>query len=51
MGTLPAAKVTQWKHDGFLSPFPLLDEQELATCRQGVERYETDTQVWAELGW
>ncbi len=40
MGTLPAAKVTQWKHDGFLSPFPLLDEQELAACRQGVERYE-----------
>ncbi len=40
MGTLPAARVTQWKHDGFLSPFPLLDEQELAACRQGVERYE-----------
>ncbi len=40
MGTLPAAKVTQWKHDGFLSPFPLLDEQELAACRQGIERYE-----------
>jgi len=40
MGALPAAKVTQWKHDGFLSPFPLLDERELAACRQGVERYE-----------
>jgi non-heme Fe2+,alpha-ketoglutarate-dependent halogenase len=40
MGTLPAAKVTQWKHDGFLSPFPLLDAQELAAYREGVERYE-----------
>lgn len=41
MGSLSAAKVTQWKQDGFLSPFPLLDAQELAACRQGVERYET----------
>ena len=40
MGTLPADKVTQWKRDGFLSPFPLLDEEELQACRQGVERYE-----------
>lgn len=40
MGALPAAKVSQWKHDGFLSPFPLLDSQELEACRQGVERYE-----------
>ncbi len=40
MGALPADKVTQWKHDGFLSPFPLLDAAELDACRQGVERYE-----------
>lgn len=40
MGTLPADKVAQWQHDGFLSPFPLLDEAELRACRQGVERYE-----------
>ena len=40
MGTLPADKVAQWKYDGFLSPFPLLDETELQACRQGVERYE-----------
>jgi non-heme Fe2+,alpha-ketoglutarate-dependent halogenase len=40
MGTLPADKVTQWEYDGFLSPFPLLDEEELQACRQGVERYE-----------
>jgi hypothetical protein len=40
MGTLQADKVAQWKYDGFLSPFPLLDEGELQACRQGVERYE-----------
>ena len=40
MGTLPADKITQWKYDGFLSPFPLLDGEELQACRQGVERYE-----------
>ncbi len=40
MGALPADKVTQWKHDGFLSPFPLLDAAELEACRQGVARYE-----------
>src|SRR5437660_1042742 len=40
MGTLPVAKVTQWKHDGFLSPFPLLDAEELKACQQGVARYE-----------
>lgn len=40
MGALPAEKVTQWKHDGFLSPFPLLDEPELQACREGVARYE-----------
>ena len=41
MATLSADKVAQWKYDGFLSPFPLLDEKELEVCRQGVERYET----------
>ena len=40
MGTLSADKVAQWKYDGFLSPFPLLDDRELEACRQGVERYE-----------
>ena len=41
MATLPADKVAQWKYDGFLSPFPLLNDEELHACRQGVERYET----------
>jgi len=40
MGKLPADKVAQFKRDGFLSPFPLLDERELRACQQGVERYE-----------
>lgn len=40
MGTLPADKIAQWKYDGFLSPFPLLDAEELQDCRQGVARYE-----------
>jgi non-heme Fe2+,alpha-ketoglutarate-dependent halogenase len=40
MGTLPADKVRQFNYDGFLSPFPLLDDTELLACRQGVERYE-----------
>ena len=40
MGALPADKVAQWKHDGFLSPFPLLDEEELLACGQGLARYE-----------
>lgn len=40
MGTLAASEVSQWKNDGFLSPFPLLDDRELEACRQGVARYE-----------
>ena len=40
MGALPADKVAQWRHDGFLSPFPLLDAAELEACRQGLARYE-----------
>lgn len=40
VGRLPAEEVTKWKHDGFLSPFPLLDESELDECRRGVARYE-----------
>jgi hypothetical protein len=37
---LSAENVAQWSYDGFLSPFPLLDEEELQICGQGVERYE-----------
>jgi non-haem Fe2+, alpha-ketoglutarate-dependent halogenase len=41
MDGVKADKVEQWRRDGFLSPFPLLDEIELQACREGVERYET----------
>jgi non-haem Fe2+, alpha-ketoglutarate-dependent halogenase len=40
MPMLPSDKVAQWNYDGFLSPFPLLDEKELEACQKGVERYE-----------
>ena len=40
MRTLSAERIAQWKYDGFLSPFPLLDEEELRACQQGVARYE-----------
>src|SRR5690349_16519161 len=40
MGGLPADQVAQWRQDGFLSPFPLLDAAGLQACREGVARYE-----------
>ena len=40
MSRLSPEQVARWKHDGFLSPFPLLDARELEACRQGVARYE-----------
>jgi ectoine hydroxylase-related dioxygenase (phytanoyl-CoA dioxygenase family) len=40
MAALTSASVAQWKHDGFLSPFPLLEAREVEACRAGVERYE-----------
>lgn len=40
MSTLSANQLAQWKRDGFLSPFPLLDAEELRACQEGVERYE-----------
>lgn len=41
MGALSGDQVSQWRYDGFLSPFPLLDAGELQACRHGLERYET----------
>lgn len=40
MKTLSEDQVARWKHDGFLSPFPLLDKDELQTCREGLRRFE-----------
>lgn len=55
MGTLSADKVAQWKYDGFLSPFPLLDEEQLLACQQGVERFEawlgSPINAHAEMKW
>jgi len=40
MKTLSESQVAQWRRDGFLSPFPLLDARELQTCRDGLQRFE-----------
>lgn len=38
--TLSPEQIARWKHDGFLSPFPLLDAAELQECRDGLARFE-----------
>jgi non-heme Fe2+,alpha-ketoglutarate-dependent halogenase len=40
MSALSQAQIDTWRHDGFLSPFPLLDAQELKACRDGLARFE-----------
>lgn len=40
MKALTDEQVAHWKRDGFLSPFPLLDEAELKACNDGVARFE-----------
>lgn len=40
MNALSGDKVAQWKYDGFLSPFPCLDADEVRTCQDGVRRFE-----------
>jgi non-heme Fe2+,alpha-ketoglutarate-dependent halogenase len=40
MRSLTAEQVAQFKRDGFLSPFPLLDEAERQACLEGLARYE-----------
>jgi non-haem Fe2+, alpha-ketoglutarate-dependent halogenase len=39
MNALALDKIAQWKFDGFLSPFPLLDAEELRTCLAGVQTF------------
>lgn len=41
MAALNQELVEQWRYDGFLSPFPLLDDDELQACQEGVRRFET----------
>ncbi len=40
MKYLTENQVAQWRRDGFLSPFPLLDATALQTCRAGLSRFE-----------
>ena len=40
MPALTPAQVAQWRRDGFLSPFPLLDATELKAARDGLARFE-----------
>lgn len=40
MAVLSEQQITRWKHDGFLSPFPLLSADELMACRDGLARFE-----------
>jgi hypothetical protein len=40
MGTLTQEQIAQWRYNGFLSPFPLLNADELHTCRDGLARFE-----------
>ena len=40
MKALSGDQVARWQRDGFLSPFPLLDAEELGTCRDGLRRFE-----------
>ena len=41
MRALTQEQVTRFRHDGFLSPFPLLDAAGLQAARDGVARFET----------
>ena len=40
MKALTEAQVERYRHDGFLFPFPALNEAERANCLGGLERYE-----------
>ncbi len=40
MKALTAAQVARYRHDGFLFPFPALDERERLDCLAGLARYE-----------
>jgi non-haem Fe2+, alpha-ketoglutarate-dependent halogenase len=40
MKALTEAQLAAWRHNGFLSPFPLLGAQELAACQDALARFE-----------
>jgi non-haem Fe2+, alpha-ketoglutarate-dependent halogenase len=55
MKALTEAQVEAWRRNGFLSPFPLLDEAERQVCLDGLARYErwlgTPVNGAAEMKW
>jgi non-haem Fe2+, alpha-ketoglutarate-dependent halogenase len=40
MSGLTPEQIARWHYDGFLSPFPLLNADELKACRDGLARFE-----------
>jgi len=40
MSKLTPEQIARWRHDGFLSPFALLDAAALQQCRDGLARFE-----------
>src|SRR5262249_4308525 len=55
MPTLTNEQIACWRHDGFMSPFPLLDARSLAEAQDGVGRFEawlgTPINGHAEMKW
>ena len=55
MHRLSPEQIARWRHDGFMSPFPLLDASELKEAQDGVARYEawlgTPINLSAEMKW
>ena len=41
MSALNPQQIADWRRDGFLHPFPMLDEAERQECLAGIARYET----------
>jgi hypothetical protein len=37
---LTAEQVDRYRHDGYLFPFPALSSDEIAECREGLQRFE-----------
>lgn len=40
MNVLSAEQLAAWRHDGYLYPFPVLDDAQRAECLAGLARYE-----------
>ncbi|MEZ5854027.1 MAG: phytanoyl-CoA dioxygenase family protein [Hyphomicrobiaceae bacterium] len=55
MPRLSEERVAQWRRDGFMSPFPLLDAAELREAQAGVQRFESwlgePINVSSEMKW